>query len=314
MPSVSIIIPIYNVEKYLVRCLDSVINQTYRNLEIVLVNDCGTDNSWSIAQEYATQDSRIILIDNDRNHGLMKARESGFNQAKGKFIMFVDSDDTLPLDAVEVLVNKQQEDDADIVAGDFKILNNGLESKIWHNKLSQGNNKVSLLFSLLSDEFSHTLWGKLFKQSLIKDYPYEVFENFTMSEDACLMYQIADNCKRVSILSKIVYEYQVNDGSCTTKRLTPHQLECIAITNEIRAKVCAKYKELRRLAYVRISNSLYDKIIKGYHKDSNLLSIIEQHNLTDYINPFKMFLQLPLKQFLRLMALRIIYPLLNKSR
>lgn len=110
---VSIIIPVYNVQEYLRKCLDSVINQTYKNLEIIIVNDGSTDNSFSICKEYAKKDPRIILLSQE-NRGLSNARNTGIKKISGNYIYFVDSDDWLRLDAIEESIALAIEYDADL--------------------------------------------------------------------------------------------------------------------------------------------------------------------------------------------------------
>ena len=113
MDKISIIIPIYNVEKYLARCLDSVINQTYKNLEIICVNDCSPDNSTKILEEYSEKDDRIRILNREKNGGLSAARNSGLEVATGEYIYFLDSDDWIATDFIEkmylAITDKKQE-------------------------------------------------------------------------------------------------------------------------------------------------------------------------------------------------------------
>ncbi|MGN1124999.1 MAG: glycosyltransferase family 2 protein, partial [Candidatus Gastranaerophilaceae bacterium] len=115
MCKVSVIIPIYNVEQYLARCLDSVINQTYKNLEIICVNDCSPDNSINILEEYSQKDNRIKIIQREKNGGLSAARNSGFDIAVGEYVYFLDSDDWIDLDYIEKMVAIASKYDSDIV-------------------------------------------------------------------------------------------------------------------------------------------------------------------------------------------------------
>ena len=115
MNKVSVVIPIYNVENYLRKCLDSVCNQTYENLEIICVNDCSPDNSSEILKEYAAKDNRIKIINHKKNGGLSAARNTGMDNATGEYIYFLDSDDWIDSDYIEKMVNKIIETDADIV-------------------------------------------------------------------------------------------------------------------------------------------------------------------------------------------------------
>ena len=124
---VSVIIPVYNVEKYLSKCLDSIVNQTYNNLQIILVNDGTKDNSLEICQNYQNKDSRIQVI-NKENGGLSSARNKGLEYAEGKYCLFVDSDDYVELDLIESAVSKMEEVNADMVVFGFERFYEGTEN------------------------------------------------------------------------------------------------------------------------------------------------------------------------------------------
>lgn len=114
---ISIIIPCYNAEKLVGKCIESVLRQTYGDVEVIAVNDCSTDNTIGVLRDYADKDARVKVIDLPKNGGVEKARYEALQEAKGEFICFIDADDTQPKDALEVLLKKQQETDADIVEG-----------------------------------------------------------------------------------------------------------------------------------------------------------------------------------------------------
>ena len=113
---ITVIVPVYNVEHYLEKCLDSLINQTYKNLEIIVINDGSTDNSGEICQEYAQKDNRIVYIEKE-NGGLSDARNVGLDKMTGSYVTFIDSDDWVELDYVEILYKKIIEYQADIAVG-----------------------------------------------------------------------------------------------------------------------------------------------------------------------------------------------------
>ena len=118
-PTVSIIIPVYNVEKYLDKCLDSVVNQTYTNLEIILVNDGSTDNSGRICDRYATKDSRIRVIHKE-NGGVSSARNMGLDTVRGKYVCFADGDDIMPCNSIMTLYTTLRKADAQFCQGTIK--------------------------------------------------------------------------------------------------------------------------------------------------------------------------------------------------
>lgn len=299
MPLASIIIPIYNVEKYLVRCLDSVINQTLHNIEIILVNDCGNDNSWTIAQDCAAKDTRIVLIDSDCNHGPMKARENGCNQAKGEFVMFVDSDDYLPLDAVEILVKKQQEDDADIVLGGFVIKKINGEEEVYYEKLPYGNNTESLYKALLKGYFHHNLCFKLFKRKLFFEYAYQTYENMTKGEDACLFYQILSNTSFVTCTDKVVYYYILNSGSTTQKKSTLNQVRDVLICANVMLKTTSQYEDAHSICRQRVTYNVTNQFTKGLpHRDVHQL--VEENGLQEFCTFRNIIKELSVKQLVTL--------------
>ena len=147
---VSIIIPVYNTEKYLRKCLDSVCNQTLQDIEIICVNDCSPDDSLEILKEYASNDNRIKIINFTENKGVAVARNTAIEQANGEYIGFVDSDDYVDLDFYEKLYNTAKSENAELVVGKTQMENeNGVKQKdpIFDNFFSQvRKNKLHFLF------------------------------------------------------------------------------------------------------------------------------------------------------------------------
>ena len=120
MPKVSVIIPVYNANKYLERCLDSVKNQTLEDIEIICIDDCSSDNSLDILNEYAKNDKRFKVIHHDINKGESSARNTGINNAKGEYLAFVDNDDTIDINFLEILYDTALSSKADIIKGEAK--------------------------------------------------------------------------------------------------------------------------------------------------------------------------------------------------
>ena len=124
MAQVSIILPVYNVEPYLRQCLDSIINQTFKDFELIVVNDCSPDNSLQIVKEYQQKDSRIVLLNLPKNKGISNARNEGMKIAKAKYIVFIDSDDWVREDYVEVLFNDIEKNNCDVFSEGFTLYDN----------------------------------------------------------------------------------------------------------------------------------------------------------------------------------------------
>ena len=148
MLKVSIIVPIYNMEQYLNRCLESIINQTYENIEIILINDGSKDNSLEICKNYAKKDNRIMIID-QKNSGVSSARNSGLDKATGEYLAFVDPDDWIDKDGIEKMVDFALKHKCDIAFFDYKI-----------NDEIQKSEKVNLEYTKeTKDEFMATLYA-----------------------------------------------------------------------------------------------------------------------------------------------------------
>ncbi|MEG0467815.1 MAG: glycosyltransferase family 2 protein [Mucinivorans sp.] len=159
---ISIIIPIYNAEKYLSSCLESCLTQTYTQFEIIAVNDGSTDNSLNILTDYAQRDKRIKII-NKKNEGLVNARISGLEKANGEFVFFLDSDDMITRDALDLLWAKFTEGNEDIIVGQIAVV---LESG---KLIAKKENKIidnSIIKSILLKEFTPSLCGRLYRKSL----------------------------------------------------------------------------------------------------------------------------------------------------
>jgi len=213
-PKVSVIIPVYNTEKYLRICLDSVINQTLQDIEIICINDGSTDGSLNILNEYALKDNRIKIIDK-KNEGVSVARNAGIENAKGEYIMFVDADDWLNINATEILYSE-------IIGTDYDILNFGFyecfDKDMRHHYV---NNLIKREFEKCSIENQLALntncWNKLYKTTFLKyDKLLRFPENVKTSEDGvfCILTYL-HNAKFKNI-NKILYYYRKNNPSSVT--------------------------------------------------------------------------------------------------
>lgn len=162
MPKVSVVVPVYNVEPYLARCLDSLINQTLSDIEIICVNDCSPDNSLKILNQYAAQDTRITIINHEKNLKLAGARNSALRVSTGEYVAFIDSDDYIAEDFLEKLYNLAERENADIAKGACKILSAGdVASGIISNNAEIEKNKYN---------FQFFLWTAIFRRSVLCKY------------------------------------------------------------------------------------------------------------------------------------------------
>lgn len=198
---ISIIVPIYNVEKYLKKCIDSLINQTYKNLEIILVDDGSPDKCGEICDQYKTIDSRIVVI-HKKNGGLSDARNCGVKASTGDYITFVDSDDYISNDYVEYLFNLLISKNADmsiIMPHKFKENDKDFFKEVNERVILYSPNEA-LKVMLYQKKFSNSAYGKLYKKELIKDIKFPVGKLY---EDVGTTYKYILKCK-----NKIVYSNQ----------------------------------------------------------------------------------------------------------
>lgn len=208
---VSIIIPIYNVERYLSKCLESCINQTYHNLEIICVNDGSIDNSKDIIQRYQSIDSRIVLVDKN-NEGLPLARKSGIEHASGDYIFHLDGDDNIPLDAIENLIEYCNLGDVDIVIGNYTFIN----SKGNISNIDMGINHELTGIEYLNYILTRGLfniWGKLIKRSLYVQNQILFPVNISIGEDLVHSYQLGFYALKIVPCKKSCYYYYMRDTS-----------------------------------------------------------------------------------------------------
>lgn len=214
---ISIIVPIYNVEKELSRCLYSLINQTYGNIEIILVNDGSTDGSLNICYEYQKSDKRITLI-NKENGGLSDARNYGIDAAKGEYILFVDSDDYLEHDACEKLLQGMQNDDIDFVVGALREVKSAYVSYQKHSNLESGkiyDSSEFIIKSIKNNEWYAPAVLNLYRKSFLSEnnLRYKVGMYY---EDMEMLPRLFLKAHKVSYIDYSFYNYIIREGSITS--------------------------------------------------------------------------------------------------
>ena len=290
MPLISVIIPVYGVEKYIAQCLESVINQTYKNLEIIVVNDGTKDRSADIAKEYAAKDSRIKVYDFE-NGGISVARNRGLEIATGDYISYIDSDDWIDADFYEVLFDYAKKTSADIVkCGCKKIYNKKVETVIFHNNNLIDNNNGEML-KFYDSGFLHTVvWNGIYDKTLAKNVKYP--EGIIYEDNyASGMYYY--KCKRCCMIREYNgYNYRINENglnlSGEAKRPFDKILAMINLKNDIEKEECTSNRVDERL-----SITLYH-YIKKKHKNYRIKCI--EKSLLKYL-----FLKLNFRRCLSLM-------------
>ncbi len=218
MNKVSIIVPVYNIEKYLAKCLDSLINQTLEDIEIICVNDGSTDNSAEILNEYAQKDCRIKIINQD-NAGLSAARNTGINAANGEYIGYVDSDDWIDLNFYEKLYNAAKDTDADIVvAGIKRVGGEHYKEKVFLKFEEPATTEnTDEKFRLCDIPDKSYVWNKIYKLSEIKKHNlyFRVGVNY---EDIIYAPKIIHTLKRLTTVPDTYYYYLKRRGSIVAQK------------------------------------------------------------------------------------------------
>lgn len=209
---ISVIVPIYNSEQYLDRCIDSLVNQTIKDIEIILVDDGSLDASLSICQEWAKEDKRIIVIE-QKNSGVSVARNKGIECANGEFILLLDSDDWLSLNTVETLLEEQQKCNADCVIFGFKQTS----GNIW----APAKNIVYRSLGELKKDFTYWLNTELLSSSVNKLYKHELIKSYypigmAFGEDLLFSLDYLEQCNCISFIKAPLYQHEVYNNASLT--------------------------------------------------------------------------------------------------
>ena len=246
MAEFSIIVPVYNVEKEIRKCLDSIKNQTYGDFEVLCVDDCGKDSSMDIVREYAQKDNRFKILTHEHNRGVSAARNTGLDNASGEYTMFVDSDDWLETNALEIIKDNFDKSKSEVIV--FNIYNCYPDGKKEINDTTNFKKTQALLTENNLNTFIGVVWNRAYKTSLINDNHIRFPEGMII-EDSDFTFKISRHLKSVFIIEDVLYNYLRNrEGSYTTEDAVNNRIkdEITVISN------CWKYaKSLGRERYYR---------------------------------------------------------------
>lgn len=252
-PLISIIIPAYNVEEYISKCIDSILNQTYKNLEIILVDDGSIDKSGKICDFYKEKDNRIKVIHKE-NGGLSDARNTGIRESTGKYISFIDSDDYVDNTYIEELYNLILNDNVDMAITSHKIIGSKIKAKYKRSKFTETKEKI--LDKMLYDEdVDVSAWGKLYNKKLFDNVE---FPKGRLYEDTATFYKLVDKCDYISVNNIPTYNYVIRSNSISQNSFSIKKLDIIKSTEEMTEFIKNKYPNLvngckRRLMFAYLS-------------------------------------------------------------
>lgn len=272
MDIISVIVPVFNVEQYLDRCVESIVRQTYKEIEIILIDDGSSDRSGEMCDLWKKKDSRITVI-HKANGGLSDARNAGIEKAKGNYIVFVDSDDWIHRQYLEILYSGIKEYNADIAACKYiKTSQFKVDAAIQNDVLYKEFSPYEALQSLLNQTvFEVVVWNKLYRAGLLQD---ECFITDKYHEDEFFTYRIIDKAKKLIFTSAELYYYFQREGSIMSTNSIKH-LDALDAFYERILFLEKKYPELYRTAklkyckacvYYYIFKNKYDKKTRSVYK------------------------------------------------
>ncbi len=222
---VSVIIPIYNVEEYLAECLESVINQTYQNMEIICIEDKSTDNSLDILNQYAKKDTRIRLYCNRENRGLAYSRNIGLDAAEGDYILFVDSDDYIQADLIAVCMEKSA--DNDLICFDYTLFDNihgPMKSHTYLIKDGEYRGENYFVEAVKNNSVIFSAWSKLYKRAFLDKHRIRFCDGL-LYEDILFSFSCFLKASRIYSLHNRFYWYRIRKDSIMMKKVSAQNLE-----------------------------------------------------------------------------------------
>lgn len=258
---ISVIVPVYNARLYLSDCVRSVLDQTYRELELILVNDGSRDESLALCREFAEKDDRIVVIDQP-NAGVSAARNAGLARATGEFAVFVDSDDMIEPTMLQEQYDAAMGVDADVVISGFrtigKQLQNDTEVLAAHSGEIGKSQLFSLLISMEQRRIRENMWRCLYRRSLLSENGICFRAGMKIAEDYLFFLQAIKAAERIFVLPRDYYIYRINDTSATAKYIDCLTADMVTLDEWIREELCegdpqllAGYHQRRALTYLR---------------------------------------------------------------
>ena len=224
---VSVLIPVYGVERFIEQCAASLFDQSYPDLEFVFVDDCTPDDSMSKLQEvmsrYPNRQGQVRLLRHDVNRGLGAARLTALHAATGDFVINVDSDDFLPVNAIQLLVDQQRQKDADIVSGKIRIYEEGGQSR--DLPVAQYEKKKVLKLMFIQNTMPHNLCGRLVRRSLFSVHGIEPVEGVNQAEDYAVTPRLYYAANVVDYVTDVVYYYQVFASDTFSDAISPRHVQ-----------------------------------------------------------------------------------------
>lgn len=265
---ISIIVPIYNAEKFLASCIDSILSQTFKNFELLLVDDGSQDSSLSICQSYQQSDNRIAVF-HKSNEGVTAARKYGVEKAKGEYICFVDADDIIPENSLITLFNASN--NADIIVGSYREINGYEEhDNFISSDIPTHLNGLDYIRLQLENKLYHAPWGKLFKKKCFNNTIFDIPRSIFRGEDYIMNVRLGIQANKIIIVKKIVYHYLIRESSCMQTLKPSLEYEKLFDANLIRSLIDNNlYQSMRSQILTQRLDSLTELLLANYKLDKN---------------------------------------------
>lgn len=256
LPLVSVIIPVYGVERYVERCVRSVFTQSYPNLEILFVDDCTPDKSIAIIEavleEYPYRKQQTQIVHHEKNLGLAGARATGLSHSTGKYLLQLDSDDFIATEMIAMMVVVAEKNDADITICDFNYVY-GNSKTVW-KQVSPPTNNIDCMNDILIGKVHASVCNKMIKRSLYHDHSIKPTIGLNMWEDLSVMYKLMYFANKIAYVSMPLYNYAVeNQGSYTSEKMPfKYQLNAYQLINQMndfRLKEAVSAETMKAFAY-----------------------------------------------------------------
>lgn len=271
---ISVIIPVYKVEGYLSKCIESVINQTYSNIEIILVDDGSPDNCGKICDEYAKMDNRIIVIHKE-NGGLSDARNAGTEIASGEFITYIDSDDWVNLNYIEILYSTLKNNNADISIVNYKrVSDESVTNEPFIPNAVVFDRKEATEEMLYQTSFDTSACCKLYRTCVMKEILYPIGKWY---EDLFTTYRIIAICDKIAFVNAPIYYYRNNPNSIMNSHFDNRMFDEIEAVNQIVEYVENNMPDIKKAAYSRKYSS-YSQVFRWLPRKTDDVAILEKKN------------------------------------
>lgn len=311
MSKVSIIVPVYNSERYIRRCIESLMNQTYTDIEIIIINDGSTDKSLGIIEELAKKDSRIILI-NQENRGVSYARNAGLKKVSGDYIGFVDSDDYIEKQMYEKLIQAAETSDADIVeCGYYEVYKDISPIKREFKDIKSFDNESYIISLINQKNTTGALWNKIFAANLFKDV---VFPDFAFSEDLFINILIGLKANYKINIPDSYYYYMIHDSSAKNSSFSPEKLDDIKaresiiphlVSSTVNNETILKHLYINILERVIIlTNDMIKSGVKSYKYNNFFETVFTKYYSMLSSDDFKLIKSKKFKQAINIYAIK----------